>query len=66
MEAIWLLLKTKVFWFNVLALLILVANGFGFADFQADPAVAQWALVLTAFVNIVAGFFNKRAAAQKK
>ena len=34
---------SKTFWFNILALIVLVAKPFGFADFQADPDLESYA-----------------------
>jgi hypothetical protein len=48
--------KSKTFWFNVLALLVLVANGFGFADFQADPQLAGYAALVITIINLLLRF----------
>lgn len=53
-------LRSKTFWFNLLALLVLVANAFGFADFQHDAAVDQIGLVIVTVVNIIIRFFTKQ------
>ena len=51
---------SKTFWFNLLALLVIVANVFGFAEFSRDPIVDQYALVIVTIVNIVLRFATKR------
>ncbi len=51
---------SKTFWFNLLALVVLVANAFGFADFQHDPALDQYALVIITLVNIALRLVTKR------
>lgn len=51
--------RSKTFWFNVLALIVMVANAFGFADFQADPEVSQMAFVIVTVVNLVLRFVTK-------
>ena len=55
------ILKSKVFWFNVLALVVLVSNAFGFAEFQADQNLDSYALVIITVVNIVLRVFTKTA-----
>jgi hypothetical protein len=52
--------KSKTFWFNVLALLVLVANGFGFADFQADPLLSTYAAVIITLINVILRFVTKQ------
>lgn len=56
-KSIWL---SKTFWFNALALVILVANAFGFAEFMRDPAVDQYALIIITLVNIGLRMLTKR------
>jgi len=51
---------SKTFWFNLLALLVIVANVFGFAEFSRDPIVDQYALVIVTIVNIVLRFATKQ------
>jgi len=48
--------KSKTFWFNLLALLVLIANAFGFQDFQASPEVNQGALVIITIINLILRF----------
>ncbi len=48
--------KSKTFWFNALALLVLIAQGFGFADFANDPRLADYAAMVITAINIVLRF----------
>ena len=57
---------SKTFWFNVLALIVAVANAFGFADFQADPDVLQLAVGIVALVNIGLRFITKQPITWKR
>jgi hypothetical protein len=43
---------SKTLWFNVLALVVMVANGFGYADFRADPHMAEYAFVVVTLLNV--------------
>lgn len=45
-------LKSKTLWFNVLALLVLVAEGFGYTDFVADPQMAEYAAAIITLINV--------------
>lgn len=47
------LVTSKVVWFNLIALLVLVAQGFGFGEFQVDPGMEQAAVFIIAVVNLV-------------
>ncbi len=47
------LFASKTFWFNALALLVIVANGFGYANFQADPQLDKYASVAILLINLV-------------
>ena len=40
-------------WANVLALIVLVANGFGFATFAPDPRVTELGTIAILVINIV-------------
>jgi len=55
---------SKTFWFNVLALIVLVSNGFGFANFEADPALDQYALVAITVINVILRLVTKTAIAK--
>jgi len=41
--------KSKTFWFNALAGVVMVANALGYADFAPD---AQWIGLVAALINI--------------
>ncbi len=49
-------LKSKTFWFNVLALVVLVANALGYADFQANPQLMEIGSTIIVLVNLVLRF----------
>lgn len=49
-------LTSKTFWFNVLALVVVVSQAFGFADFQADPKTAEYAAVIVTLINVALRF----------
>ena len=51
---------SKVFWFNVLSLVVVIANGFGFADFSADPMLGQYAAVIITVINVVLRLATKK------
>jgi len=55
--------KTVVF--NVLALLVLVANALGYADFIPDKSVADAALAIVLIVNLVLRFLTKEPVVPK-
>jgi hypothetical protein len=44
---------SKTFWFNVAALVVVVINAFGFADFEAAPEVGAIGAGLVAVINLV-------------
>jgi len=54
------ILLSKTFWFNVLALLMIVGEAFGFAEFSRDPAVDQYALIIITLANIALRMFTKQ------
>ena len=45
--------ESKTLWFNVLALVVAVASGFGFAEFDPDPNIISIAAGLVAFINLI-------------
>jgi len=51
---------SKVVWFNVLAVIVLVAGAFGFADFQPSAETEQWATLIILVVNLVLRFVTKQ------
>ncbi len=44
---------SKTLWFNVLTLVLLIAQGFGFAEFEAYPGLAGLAAGIVALANVV-------------
>ena len=52
--------KSKTFWFNVLALVVMISGAFGFADFQADPQTAEYAAVAITLINVLLRFATKQ------
>jgi len=53
-------LRSKTFWFNVLALVMLVATGFGYGEFQADPAITQYGAVVITVINLILRFATRQ------
>jgi len=51
--------KSKVFWFNVLAIIVLIANAFGFTGFKPDPEADQIAMFVILGVNLVLRYATK-------
>ena len=51
---------SKVIWFNVLMVLVLVAGAFGFTDFEVSPQVEQWATLIILVVNLILRFVTKQ------
>ena len=51
--------KSKTFWFNLLALIVAIANAFGYAEFKPDPHVADLAMGMIAVMNLVLRFMTK-------
>ena len=47
------LLKSKTFWFNILALAIAVASAFGFEDFEPNETVLQIIALISGLGNIL-------------
>jgi hypothetical protein len=43
---------SKTLWFNVLALLVMIANGFGYADFKGDAHLTEYAFVIVTLLNV--------------
>jgi hypothetical protein len=56
---------SKTFWFNVLAFIVLVANGFGYTDFQYNASLDQYALLVVTVVNVVLRLATNKAVAIK-
>ena len=51
--------KSLSFWFNILAVIIAVAGGFGFLEFEPEPWVSGLALGIIALINLLKQFFPK-------
>ena len=49
--------KSKVFWFNVLAIVVLVASAFGFGEFEPDPQWVEVGGVLVSVINLLLRLF---------
>ena len=45
--------KSKTFWFNLLTLVVMVAAGFGFTEFDPDTEVGAIAIGVVAIINLV-------------
>ena len=52
---------SKTFWFNVLAIVVLVANQFGFVGFERDPNLESYALVVVTLINILLRLMTKQS-----
>jgi hypothetical protein len=50
---------SKTFWFNLLALAVAVASGFGFSMFEPDAFIIEYAAAIITVVNIVLRFISK-------
>lgn len=48
--------QSKVFWFNALALVVLVAGAFGFAGFTPDTKLAEYGAVVVTIINLILRF----------
>ncbi len=55
MDPKWIL-SSKVFWFNVLALVLIIAQAFGFAEFAPDPKLAEYGAVAVTIINLILRF----------
>ena len=51
--------KSKTFWFNVLALIVMVAEAFGYVDFIPDENMAEYATALVTIINVILRFITK-------
>ena len=53
----WDFLRSLSFWFNVLAVILAVADHFGFGGFEPAPWVPGAALAVIAVINLLKQFF---------
>ena len=51
--------KSKVFWFNILAVVVVIASQFGFSEFTLDAEVAAG---VVAIINLVLRLWATRTA----
>ena len=47
------LLKSKTFWFNLLAIIVTVASQFGFSEFEPSEEIAELTVIFAGVVNIL-------------
>jgi hypothetical protein len=59
-------LNSKTLWFNLLALVVGVAQAFGFAGFTPDPQIAEYITVGVALINIILRFATKQPVSLSK
>ena len=53
-------LASLTLWFNVLALIVLIADPFGFKDHVNAPELAEYASAIVTVINVVLRFVTKR------
>jgi uncharacterized membrane protein len=58
--------KSKTFWFNVIAFVVVVANAFGFVGFAPDPQLSEYAGVVITLINLVLRFATSQPVVLKK
>lgn len=51
--------KSKTFWFNVLALVVMLASAFGFAEFESSAELQQYGVVIITLVNVLLRFVTR-------
>jgi len=52
--------QSKTFWFNVLAIIVMVAGAFGFSSFELSPDYQQLAVGLIAVINLALRFITNK------
>lgn len=52
---------SRTFWFNGVALLVLVLESFGYVDFVPDENIAQYAAGIITLVNVILRFRTNEA-----
>lgn len=45
--------ESKTVWFNVVALIVAVAQYFGYKDFPPDPNIGAYALTIVTLANLI-------------
>jgi len=53
-------LLSKTLWFNILALIVLVLDPFGFKDFVGDPHLAEYATMIVTLINLILRFVTSK------
>jgi hypothetical protein len=51
---------SKTFWFNVVALILVVVASFGYGDFDPDPKIYEYGGMLVTLINIGLRFVTKK------
>ncbi len=51
---------SKTFWFNGIALVVLVVGSFGFNEAELDPNLETYALMFVTIVNIILRLVTKK------
>ena len=58
--------KSKTFWFNILALAVLIAGQFGFAEFKPALWVSEFGMSIVLLVNIFLRFKTSQKISLRK
>jgi hypothetical protein len=51
--------KSKTLWFNALALIVIVVEAFGYADFVPDENIAEYAAAVITIANVILRFVTR-------
>jgi hypothetical protein len=54
------LISSLTVWFNVLAFIVAVAQGFGFVNFSPDPRIGEYAAAAITIVNVLLRVFKTK------
>ncbi len=65
MDPKWIL-GSKVFWFNVLALVVYIAGAFGFGSFTPDAKLAEYGAVAVTIINLILRFATAQPVSLSK